>query len=149
MTNSKSVRVQAAAAGAASAPALSPPFVQDVGGTALLEAEPVPLSDTQMQMMASAAAAAAPALEPPAATGEEEAAATVWVQGKKVAALWSINQNRNSWASFADVGWRKFSDVSDSAIMAFTILAAHAKQMQSPVNRREESDGKVHEVYVW
>ena len=144
MVSAKMVRPQAAAS--AAAPALIPPSVQD-GGTALLEAEPVPLTDIQLQTMANAVAMATPALEPPSA--EATASTTVWVQGKKVAALWAINQNRNSWASFADVGWRKFSDVSDSAIMAFTILAAHARQMQSATDRREEADGEVHEMYVY
>jgi hypothetical protein len=146
MPSAKTVQTQDARA-TVLAPTLMPPSVQ-TNGAALVEAEPVPLTEGQMQMMAGAAAAAAPALEPPTAEAAG-ATATVWVQGKKVAALWSINQNRNSWASFADVGWRKFSDVSDSAIMAFTILAAHARVMQSSVDRREESDGKVHEVYVW
>lgn len=147
MASPQMLRAQGGAA-ATTAPVFAPPSVQDGGITALIESEPVPLTDTQLRMMASAAAASAPALEPPKTT-DVGAAATVWVQGKKVAALWAINQNRNSWASFADVGWRKFSDASDSAIMAFTLLAAHAKQVQSNVDRREEADAKVHEVYVW
>ncbi len=149
MAMPKLVRAQVSGAAAAAAPSLAPPSVMDSGAAALVEAEPVPLSEAVMQMMSNAATAAAPALEPPTTEEAAGVSATAWVQGKKVAALWAINQNRNSWASFADVGWRKFSDVSDSAIMAFTMLAAHAKHVQSAVDRREESDGKVHEIYVW
>jgi hypothetical protein len=125
--------------------------VQDTRGQAVAEAQPVPLSDAQlMAMVNSAAVAAAPAMEPP---GVKEAVrgitAAVWVQNVQVNALWSINQNRNSWAAFAGNGWQKFSDNSDSAITAFTTLAAHARAVQGPTSYRLESDNKVHEIYVW
>jgi hypothetical protein len=134
-------------AAAAVAPALSPPT--ETVETAFIEAEPVPLTDLQMQVMANVAASTAPALEPPSAEEMKGVTAAVWVYAKKVASLWTINQNRNSWASFQDAGWKRFSDTSDSAIMAFTALAAHAKQVQANTDRREEADGKVHEMYVW
>ena len=149
MATMKLARTQAASGGGAvaTAPALSPPV--ETTESAFIEAEPVPLTDLQIQAMANSAAALAPTLEPPTQAEIEGVTASVWVNAKKVAALWVINQNRNSWASFQDAGWRKFADNSDSAIMAFTALAAHARQVQANTNRREESDGKVHELYVW
>jgi hypothetical protein len=148
MATAKLARAQGASgAAAATAPALSPPT--ETVETAFIEAEPVPLTDLQIQAMANVAATMAPTLEPPTEAEIEGVTASVWVMAKKVAALWVINQNRNSWASFQEAGWKKFSDASDSAIMAFTALASHARQMQANTDRREEADGKVHELYVW
>ena len=134
-------------AAVAAAPSLTPPA--DAHETAFIEAEPVPLTDLQIQTMANASAVFAPTMEPPAAVEAKGVTASVWINTKKIAALWSINQNRNSWASFQDAGWRRFADNSDSAIMAFTALAAHARQVNANTNRREEDDNKVHEMYVW
>ena len=106
----------------------------------------------------------APTAEPPAsalaaagltmADGAAAAAdggigASVWVNGKKINALWAINQNRNSWVSVVGVGWVKFANNSDSAIVAFTTLGADAKLTQGTVNYRQESDNIIHEIYVW
>jgi hypothetical protein len=49
----------------------------------------------------------------------------------------------------AGVGWVKLSYGSDSGIAALTVLASHAKALQSPINYRQESDGMVHEIYAW
>jgi len=99
------------------------------------------------------AAAAAPTAEPPSAaeggTTGVGAAATVWVNGKKINALWAINQNRNSWVGVAGVGWVKLANNSDSAIVALTMLGANAKITQGTVNYRQESDNMIHEIYVW
>lgn len=72
-----------------------------------------------------------------------------WINNKKVNGLWSINQNRNSWTSIEGVGWKKLANNSDSAIVALTMLSAHAREKGSVVNYREESDGMIHEIYVW
>src|SRR5437868_3924965 len=96
--------------------------------------------------------AAAPTAEPPtSAEGEGIGAvgAAVWVNNKKINALWSINQNRNSWVGVAGVGWGKLANNSDTAIVAFTILGANARQTQGNVNYRQESDNMIHEMYVW
>ena len=148
MPTAKMARAQTpASAGASAAPALTPPA--EANATAFIEAEPVPLTDLQIQTMANASASFAPTLEPPAAVEAKGVTASVWINTKKISALWTINQNRNSWASFQDAGWRRFADNSDSAIMAFTALAAHARQVNANTNRREEDDNKVHELYVW
>lgn len=72
-----------------------------------------------------------------------------WLNNKRVNGLWSINQNRNSWAGIQGIGWKKLSNKSDSAIVALTMLAAHAREKNSVVNYRDESDGMIHEIYVW
>ena len=135
-----------------SKPVNTPPTldVQNGQGEAVAEAQPVALTDAQlMAMVNGAAAAAAPALEPPTGEVVGGVAASTWVQNVQVNALWSINQNRNSWAAFATKGWQKFADNSDSAIMALTTLAAHARVAQGVTSYRSESDNKVHEIYVW
>ncbi len=106
----------------------------------------------------AAAGLSAPTDEPPAGAGGAGVgigaaaggiAASTWVNGKKINALWSINQNRNSWVGVAGVGWVKLANNSDSAIVAFTMLGASARQTQTIVNYRQESDGMIHEMYVW
>lgn len=89
---------------------------------------------------------AAPALPLTAAIS---AGISAWQNNKQINALWSINQNRNSWVGVSGVGWKKLANNSDSAIVALTMLAAHAREKGSVVNYREESDGMVYEMYVW
>ena len=89
---------------------------------------------------------AAPAL--PLQEGES-VGVTAWLSNKKINGLWSINQNRNTWIGVSGVGWKKLANNSDSAIVALTMLSAHALEKGSVVNYREESDGMIHEIYVW
>jgi hypothetical protein len=94
------------------------------------------------------AGATAPSFTPAtlaAATG----AIAAWNNDKRVSALWSINQNRNSWVYVSGVGWKKLANNSDSAVVALTILAAHAKQTQTTFTYRDEADGMIHETYLW
>ncbi len=74
---------------------------------------------------------------------------SAWQNNKRINSLWSINQNRNSWVGVGGVGWKKLANNSDSAIVALSMLSAHAREKGSPVNYREESDGMIHEMYVW
>lgn len=102
---------------------------------------------------AAAAATAAPTAEPPTAAeggaGAAAIGASVWVNNKKINALWSINENRNVWVGVAGVGWVKLANNSDSAIVAFTMLGANARHTQGVVNYRQEADNMIHEMYVW
>ena len=102
---------------------------------------------------ASSAAATAPTAEPPTTAEVGIAAggigASVWVNNKKINALWSINENRNSWVGVAGVGWVKLANNSDTAIVALTMLGTNARQTQGIVNYRQESDNMIHEMYVW
>ncbi|HEY2040089.1 MAG TPA: hypothetical protein VGG95_10515 [Edaphobacter sp.] len=115
-----------------------------------------------------AAINAAPAFEPPeelvstklfrmqditgisaAQAASASASASVWQYGKKINALWAINENRNSWVGVTGVGWVKLANNNDTAIVALTMLGADAKLTQGTVNYRQESDGMIHEMYVW
>jgi hypothetical protein len=97
----------------------------------------------------SGLAASVPTAEPPASVAAGAAGASLWVNGKKINALWAINESRNSSIGVAGVGWVKLANNSDSAIVAFTILGASAKQTQGTVNYRQEADNMIHEMYVW
>ncbi|MCU0571660.1 MAG: hypothetical protein MUC41_01580 [Syntrophobacteraceae bacterium] len=83
------------------------------------------------------------------ASAQAVAAVGAWQNNKKITALWSINQNRNSWAGIEGVGWKRLVNNSDSAIVALTMLASHAREKGSIVNYREESDGMIYEMYVF
>ena len=113
--------------------------------------EKLPDNSAQTGGQTFAADVAGPTQEPPAAAlaVADGVGATVWVTGKKVSALWAINQNRNSWVGIAGVGWAKLANNSDSAIVALTMLCANAKLTQGVVNYRQESDNMIHEMYVW
>lgn len=74
---------------------------------------------------------------------------TAWHNSQKINALWCINQNRNSFVRIVGVGWKKLANNSDTGIVSLTMLASHAKEMQSNINYREETDKKIHELYVW
>jgi hypothetical protein len=83
------------------------------------------------------------------APGSAGAVKTVWNNSQIVNALWTINQDRNSWLGIQGVGWLKLSTASDTGVVALTVLASHAKQMQTVINYRVEDDGMVHEIYAW
>lgn len=72
-----------------------------------------------------------------------------WLNSKKVVGLWSINQDKNSWANIQGIGWKKLSTASSSGNVALTILAANARVKSSNINYRDESDNQIHEIYVW
>lgn len=72
-----------------------------------------------------------------------------WQNNKQVNALWTINQDRNSWVGIVGVGWKKLAGPNETAISALTMLAAHARATNSVINYRDEADTLIHEVYVW
>jgi hypothetical protein len=113
----------------------------------------LPAASISSDLSLASAVAAAPTAEPPAlaqAGGDAGAiAATVWVTGKKINALWVINENRNSWVAVAGIGWVKLANNSDTVIVALTMLGANARHTQGIVNYRQESDNMIHEMYVW
>jgi hypothetical protein len=96
------------------------------------------------------ASSAVPTQEPPAQQGQQGAVAAGWQADKKVAGLYrTCGADRNSWMYVEGIGWRKFLETSDSAIMAFNIIAAHAKTTNKTVNYYEGDDGKVNTLYVF
>jgi len=111
-------------------------------GTAPTEAPP------QEARVTSDGTAAAPTEKPPTATEEREGIGATWLNSKKITALWSINQNRNSWVHLTDAGWKKLADNSDSAVMALTMLSSHAQHTGVTVNTLEDI-GKITQIYVW
>ena len=93
--------------------------------------------------------ATVPEAEPQeAASAKTGYTASTWMNNKKIVAVWSINQNRNSWVAVEGVGWKKLANNSDSAIVALTILGAHALQTGRTANLREEN-GQIKEIYAW
>ena len=49
----------------------------------------------------------------------------------------------------AGVGWKRLATSTDSSALALTVLASLGKLTQARVDYREESDGFIHELYVW
>src|SRR4030095_15177497 len=94
-----------------------------------------------VQAQAASDTATAPTAQPPAsvlaAVGAGGAAAgattTTWLNNQKVTALWSIAENRNSWIALSGVGWAKLANNSDTAVVALTMIASHAKVLQTVV----------------
>jgi hypothetical protein len=76
-------------------------------------------------------------------------AGTAWHSQKNIVDQWTINQDRNSWIGVAGIGWQKLSTASDSGCVALTMIAANALITKASVNYRTESDGMVHEIYVF
>ena len=147
----------------ASQPQQLPPELTGVAAGAA-DTQPRPLAEeialASGQQAQAAAAPAVPTLSPP--PGAESIGAppaapatalaggvSVWQPNRTVNALWSINQDKNSWVGFAGAGWVKLSNVSASAIQAMTILVSHALVTQTWVGYRTEADGMLHEMYVW
>lgn len=108
-----------------------------------------PAENSAMSSMATGGTMAPSKIPPGAAKSGIGAIATVWNNSATINALWSINQDKNSWIGVAGIGWKKLSNASDSGIVSLTMLSSLAKQSGSTVYYREEDDGMVHEMYVW
>jgi hypothetical protein len=74
---------------------------------------------------------------------------SIWQNDKRIDGLWCTYENRNSWVDVVGIQWKKLANNSDSAIVAFTMLSAHAREKGAVVNYREENDGMIREMYVW
>jgi hypothetical protein len=73
----------------------------------------------------------------------------VWTQNAMVDGMWSMNQSRNAYLHVKGGTWKKIHNGSDAAFTALTTLACQARQTGRPITFREESDGMVHEIYLW
>ncbi len=106
--------------------------------------------EIQEEFSSLAESEAMPMEDPPilAAVESDAFTAAVWHKNKKIIRLWSKDQNRNSWIYIQGIGWKKLANNSDSAVVALTMLSAHAKQMGRNVNLKEDS-GQIKEIYVW
>ena len=132
-----------------SQPTQNPPS-QIVAASGAEESKPTELPEQEEEaIQAQSEPSTAPEKLEEVIEGEKTGAtASVWNNNKKINALWSINQNRNSWIWITDIGWKKLANNSDSAIVALTILGSHALQTGHVVNVREEA-GLVKEIYAW
>jgi hypothetical protein len=119
------------------------------------ESRPPELSAEQLSQItrkgtaAAVTTSAAPSLSPSDAVPRVGAVGTTWQSNAQISALWSINQDRNSWVYVTNAGWQKLSNASESGIVAMTMLGAHIKQTQTIFNYRTEADGMIHEIYAW
>jgi len=144
----------AEAAAEAAAPGLEPPQSSDESNGANAMTDAMPSQEppaASVSETSSGVAEAMPTLSPEDAGAGVQAQGGVaaWLNNKRVSALWTINQNRNSWVYITGVGWKKLANNSDTAVVALTTLAASAKLTQTNYSYREEADGMIHESYVW
>jgi hypothetical protein len=123
------------------APSQSPPAASSSDATLM-----PPAAGTQIQSPPPATQAA-PTL-PITGTGAG-AGVSAWQNNKKIDALWTISEDRNSWMGVTTIGWRKLAPGTETSLVAMTMLAAHARATGAPINYRDESDNLVHEIYVW
>jgi hypothetical protein len=79
---------------------------------------------------------------------DETYASIVRHEDKRVNALWTVDERRNVWLSFAELGWRRIGETSESGVLALAILGAHAKETQCRVDL-EEADGRVVALTCW
>lgn len=119
------------------------------GGVAVLEPRPETSILSHIGAAASDLLLTSQTAAPPAPVVTPTAADSVWQRGQRITALWGKSEERNTWVSIRGVGWKKLSSASDSANLALTALASHAFQTGRTVDYREESDGMIHEIYVW
>ncbi|BAY09389.1 hypothetical protein [Calothrix sp. NIES-2098] len=130
-----------------------PPMAQNIEGNGSSQSTSL-LNYPTEQPPASAVAARVeerPTQEPLSQlTGQQQTVSAGWQTDKKVLGLWSAcSDQRNAWMYVDGIGWRKFADNSDSAIMAFNIIASHAKVTGKGSYFYEGNDGKVSTLYVW
>ena len=72
-----------------------------------------------------------------------------WTQNVLVDAMWTIDQSRNAFLHVKDGAWKKIFNGTDAAFTALVTLASQARQTSKPIAFREESDGTIHEIYLW
>lgn len=123
------------------APSQSPPAYASSAATL------TPPSGARQTLSPPSGTQAAPTL-PITGTGRG-AGVSAWQNDKRIDALWTLSEDRNSWMGVATIGWRKIAPGSETSLVAMTMLAAHARCTNAPINYRDESDNLVHELYVW
>lgn len=95
---------------------------------------------------------ARPMMTPPSEVTEQDIGAegiTAWHNSKKITAMWANASVRNAHASIVGMGWKRLSNANDSSFLALTMMASHAEQTNANCDIRVESDGEIHEIYVW
>lgn len=113
---------------------ISMPTIEDAAAAGVVEAAPAgPMAQPPGQVTAAAAAVAV----------------GVWHTGVTVDALWAASQPRNAFMHVVSIGWKKLYNGTDAAFTALVTLASQARQTGRTINYREESDGMVHEIFLW
>jgi hypothetical protein len=133
----------------AKSPVKNPPVAQVEAGEASVPSLVVESMDSSSAVGGSEAV---PIFDPPSAssgeTDDDGFGAGVWNNNKKINALFSTNETRNSWISVVGTGWVKLANTIDSANEALTVFSTAAKVKNSPVNYLLDG-GKVTQIYVW
>jgi hypothetical protein len=132
----------------AKSPVKNPPIAQVEAGEASVPSIEV---ESAASLSSVSGGEAVPILDPPSAsfgTSDDSFGAGVWNNDKRVNALFSANETRNSWMSVPGTGWVKIANNNDSANEALTVLATAAKVKNSPVNYLLDG-GQVTQIYVW
>jgi C1A family cysteine protease len=73
---------------------------------------------------------------------------TGWLNDQRVIGLWTINEDRNAWAYFANLGWRKISPDNDNIFFDMLAQLIAAKAAARPVNFYQEN-GIIKQIYVF
>lgn len=100
----------------------------------------------------AAMAIGAPADMPPSESSEDVIASqgiTAWHNNKKITAMWCNSAQRNAFAAVQGMGWKKISNANDSSYVTLVALCSLAEQTDANTKLRIESDGEIHEVYVF
>ena len=74
----------------------------------------------------------------------------MWQNGKKITAMWTINQDGNAWVWVDGLGWRKLAHGSDSQFNSMLAVCGQAYQGNRFVNFREVGVGgniEIWEIY--
>lgn len=80
--------------------------------------------------------------------GVDGVANTGWQSNKRVVGLWTINQERNAWAYFESIGWRRIASENDTIFYNMLSQLIAAKAAARPVNFYEE-DSVIRQAYVF
>lgn len=73
---------------------------------------------------------------------------TGWQRKQHVIGLWAIDQNRNAWAYFKNLGWRKVANDNDNIFFDILTQLIAAKTAGSAVDFYEQN-GTIKQVYVF
>ncbi|MGJ5895398.1 hypothetical protein DF268_07410 [Streptomyces sp. V2] len=134
-------------------PVLLPPGVDAGPAGGALGASGKPAGDAMVQRFElTPAGEARPTLTSAGQLAAAQAGTAItgtWTQNVVVDGLWCINQTRNAYFRVKGGGWKKIYNATDWAFTALTTLASQARQTNHAISFREESDGMVHEIYLW
>ena len=73
---------------------------------------------------------------------------TMWLNGRRIIGLWTIDQNRNAWAYLdGGIGWRRIAYDNDNIFFDLLAVISSAKLTKSPVNVYQQ-DGIIKQIYV-